>query len=148
MIIINKQPRLVIIQLLNDKRRNYDHKLMPGVNEIPAEDWRRTIKGVVPVNEKGEPRYAKDDPKGRARVNPVIQQMLDNDLLEVPEVQPEGTGLTGLKGSDAAGLVRRTFDINQLKAYHATEQRPKLKAIIEEQIEKIEAKKVMPEDQE
>lgn len=147
MIIINKQPRLVIIQLINEKGQQYEHKLMPKANEIPADAWRRTVKGAVPRDEKGNPLYSKDDPQGKPRINPTIQFLLDEGLLEVPEIQPGEDGLAGLKGSDAAGLVRQTFNMEQLKAYLAAEQRPKLKAIIEDQIKKIEDKKVMPEDE-
>lgn len=131
MVLINKQARVVIIPVPQASGGYRDHQLGPGVNFLPDDELRR----LVGLDETG-----RRDKK--LVVNPTIQLMLDEGQLEIPEDQPEDDGtIAGMSIPKAREYIGKVYSLDTLRNYLETEQRPRVRQAVQEQLDKIQTAK-------
>ena len=89
--------------------------LMPGANKIPTETAKKM------------------------KAHPVIKVMIEEGLLEFPEMVTEDNGVTKLSPGEAVALIESTVDEELLKAWQKADKRKLVLDTIKKQLEKLAA---------
>ena len=109
-LINNTVPRIQTIGVRQDDGEILDIKLMPGINEVDADQWAKAVKD-----------------------SPVLKNKVDEE-----EIVVQGTGtILNSRLPDAKRIISQTLDRELLTAWKAADKRPAVIAAIDEQLNLI-----------
>lgn len=116
-IVRNNLPRVLGIGACNVKGKSYPElRLIPGANEVDAEDWKK----------------AKEADR-------ILAGYIEREEIEEGETAEEG-GALPTKPSEAIKRVKETLDVKRLRGWLDDEKRPSVRDAIDKQIREIDSR--------